>query len=104
MAEHKQWFNTLGPQGVQVWIKVDTQRQPYRLYLGDEFFRADFDTQKWFVEFFSSYLAGHPDKSVIVDLFDAATKRLVGEYGWSGFKLYAEANRVKERVRQGSVQ
>lgn len=99
MDQYKQWLETLGPGGIQLWTRFDTQRRPYRIYLGKEFFRADFDTQKWFVEFFSSYLAGRPHKSVIVDLFDSSTDRLVGEYGWAGFRLYAETNRITERGR-----
>lgn len=104
IPEYKQWMDALGPEGTQFWIRVDARRRPQRLYVGDEFFRADFETQKWFVEIFSSYLAGHPEKAVIVDLFDAATNRLVGEYGWAGFRLYAEADRIIQRVRQRGAQ
>lgn len=51
------------------------------------------------MELFSSYLAGHPEKAVIMDLFDADTNTLIGEYGWGGFRLYADAGRVLERSR-----
>lgn len=100
IVEYKQWLDILGPNGVQFWNRVDTRRRPHRLYLGDEFFRADFEMQKWFVEIFSSYLAGHPERAVIVDLFDATTNKLVGEYGWAGFRLYADADQITERVRR----
>lgn len=104
IKEYKSWLDSLGPNGAKLWLRFDARQRPHRIYLGDEFFRTDYERQKSFVETFSSYLAGHPEKAVIVDLFDATTNRLVGEYGWAGFKLYAEADRIMERVRGKYVQ
>ena len=88
IAEYKKWLDSLGPQGSQFWIRLDDRRRPHRLYLGEAFFRADFRTQEHFIDTFSNYLASHPEKFMLIDLFDAATNRPVGEYGFGGFKLY----------------
>lgn len=99
IAEYKRWLDSLGPNGARFWIKLDEKGRPHKLYLGEGFYRAKFETQKLFVETFSSYLAGHPEKAVLVDLFDAATGRPVGEYGWGGFKLYPDGTRRAESSR-----
>ena len=88
MAQYKQWLDTLGPKGAQYWVRLDSQKRPHRLYLGDGFYRADLQSQERFVDTFSNYLAGHPEKFMLIDLFDAHTNRPVGEYGFGGFKLY----------------
>jgi hypothetical protein len=41
-----------------------------------------------FVEIFSRFLAGHPDKNMLIDIFDAKTGKAIGEYGFGGFKLF----------------
>lgn len=87
IAEYKQWLDSMGPRGKRLWIRLDENRRPHQLFLGERFFRADPDSQKRLVEIFSIYLAGHPDKSMLIDLFDATTRKPVGEYGWGGFKL-----------------
>jgi len=85
---------------VLFWVRLDARHRPHRLYLGEGFFRADARTQEQFVETYSSYLAGHPEKSMLIDLFDAATNNPVGEYGWGGFKLYSQSVRSSERARK----
>jgi len=100
IAEYKQWLDSLGPKGALFWVRLDTRHRPHRLYLGEGFFRADARTQEQFVETYSSYLAGHPEKSMLIDLFDAATNNPVGEYGWGGFKLYSQSVRSSERARK----
>ncbi|OGP22010.1 MAG: hypothetical protein A2038_08475 [Deltaproteobacteria bacterium GWA2_57_13] len=100
IAEYKQWLDSLGPKGVLFWVRLDARHRPHRLYLGEGFFRADARTQEQFVETYSSYLAGHPEKSMLIDLFDAATNNPVGEYGWGGFKLYSQSVRSSERARK----
>jgi len=98
-AEYKQWLDSRGPNGTRLWIKLDGKQRPHRLYLGEGFFRADLKTQERFVETYSSYLAGHPEKFMLIDLFDARSNRAVGEFGWGGFKLYPEGLQIAERVR-----
>ena len=71
--------------------------RPHRLYLGEGFYRADFKSQERFVDTFSNYLAGHPEKFMLIDLFDAASNKPVGEYGFGGFKLYTKPLQTAER-------
>lgn len=88
IAQYKKWLDTLGPNGSKYWVRLDDRRRPHRLYLGEGFYRADFKSQERFVDTFSNYLAGHPEKFMLIDLFDAETNAAVGEYGFGGFKLY----------------
>ena len=97
VAQYKKWLDSLGPQGSQYWIRIDAKRRPHRLYLGEGFFHADAQTQEKFVDTYSNYLAGHPEKFMLIDLFDASTNMPVGEYGFGGFKLYPRATRVADK-------
>jgi hypothetical protein len=97
ISQYKKWLDTLGPKGSRYWIRLDSGRRPHRLYLGEGFHRADFQTQQRFVDTFSNYLAGHPEKFMLIDLFDAATDKPVGEYGFGGFKLYPKPIHTAER-------
>jgi len=96
IAEYKKWLDTLGPSGSRYWVRLDDKRRPHRLYLGEAFFRADFHSQERFVDTYSNYLAGHPEKFMLIDLFDAGTNMPVGEYGFGGFKLYPRTARIAE--------
>ena len=49
---------------------------------------------------FSNYLAGHPEKFMLIDIFDAQSNQPVGEYGFGGFKLYPAAVRTAERAQK----
>jgi hypothetical protein len=100
IAQYKKWLDTLGPQGSQYWVRLDSRQRPHRLYLGEGFYRADFKSQERFVDTFSNYLAGHPEKFMLIDLFDAATSRAVGEYGFGGFKLYPQPLRSAENSQK----
>lgn len=100
IAEYKRRLDSLGPRGSQFWVRLDAQHRPHRLYLGEGFYRTDFPSQERFVETFSSYLASHPEKFMLIDLFDAATNKPVGEFGWGGFKLYSQSVRGSQRVRE----
>ncbi|MGE5306447.1 MAG: hypothetical protein ACM3TN_24315 [Alphaproteobacteria bacterium] len=100
ITQYKKWLDTLGPQGSQYWTRLDARHRPHRLYLGEGFYRADFHSQEHFVDTFSNYLAGHPEKFMLIDLFDAKTNRPVGEYGFGGFKLYAKPVRTAERPQK----
>ena len=99
IAEYKRWLDSLGPNGSRFWIRLDGQHRPHRLYLGEGFYRADFQSQERFVDTFSHYLAGHPEKFMLIDLFDAATNKPVGEFGWGGFKLYSQPGRSPVKVQ-----
>ena len=97
IAQYKKWLDTLGPQGSRYWVRLDEKRRPHRLYVGEAFFRADFHSQERFVDTYSNYLAGHPEKFMLIDLFDATTNAPVGEYGFGGFKLYPRSTRVTDK-------
>lgn len=97
IAQYKKWLDTLGPQGSRYWVRLDEKRRPHRLYVGEAFFRADFHSQERFVDTYSNYLAGHPEKFMLIDLFDATTNAPVGEYGFGGFKLYPRSTRVADK-------
>jgi hypothetical protein len=91
IAQYKKWLDTLGPQGSRFWVRLDSGKRPHRLYLGESFYSADLQSQERFVDTFSNYLAGHPEKFMLIDLFDANTNKAVGEYGFGGYKLYAKS-------------
>jgi hypothetical protein len=97
ILQYKKWLDTLGPNGSKYWTRLDSQRRPHRLYVGEAFYRADFQSQQHFVDTFSNYLAGHPEKFMLIDLFDGATNQPVGEYGFGGFKLYPAQARTATR-------
>ena len=88
MVEYKKWLDTLGPSGSKYWVRLDAKPRPHRLYVGEAFHRADPTSKERFVDTYSNYLAGHPEKFMLIDLFDARTNKPVGEYGFGGFKLY----------------
>ena len=100
IAQYKKWLDTLGPQGAHYWVRLDARHRPHRLYLGEGFYRADFQSEERFVDTFSNYLAGHPNKFMLIDLFDAKTNQPVGEYGFGGFKLYAKPLRTAEHSQK----
>jgi hypothetical protein len=100
ITQYKKWLDTLGPQGSQYWTRLDARHRPHRLYLGEAFYSANFQSQERFVDTFSNYLAGHPEKFMLIDLFDAKTNKPVGEYGFGGFKLYANRVRTAERSQK----
>lgn len=87
-AEYKAWLDQVKADGHRFWLRLDGSHRPHRLYVGEGFHEADYDTKEQFVETFSRYLAGHPEKFVLIDLFDGRTGAHIGEFGWSGFKLY----------------
>ncbi len=87
-AEYKQWLDQLQGGEYKFWTRLDGSRRPHKLYVGEGFRKADFKEQEEFVEVFSHYLAGHPDKYMLIDLYDARTGEAIGEFGWGGFKLF----------------
>jgi hypothetical protein len=94
IAQYKSWLDSLGPRGSRFWVRLEERRRPHRLYLAEGFYRADAQSQEQFVNIFSHYLAGHPEKSMLIDLFDSRTNVAVGEFGFGGFKLYPEPART----------
>jgi hypothetical protein len=100
IAQYKRWLDTLGPEGSRYWVRLDSARRPHRLYIGDAFYRADHQSQERFIDTYSSYLAGHPEKFMLIDLYDAETNKWIGEYGFGGFKLYGNAAPATETARR----
>lgn len=88
LSEYKQWLDMVGLTGSRFWLRLDSSHRPHKLYVGEGFDKADYKLKEQFVEIFSHYLAGHPDKFALIDLFDGATGAAIGEFGWGGFKLY----------------
>ena len=94
IKEYKQWLDLVKSDQYKYWTKLDSTRRPIKLYVGAGFHRAEAQDQEQFVDVFSRYLAGHPEKFMLIDLFDAGTNKPVGEYGFGGFKLYAKQART----------
>ena len=88
IKEYKQWLDTVRTEKFRYWTRLDSTRRPHKLYVGEGFHRADAQEQEQFVEIFSRYLAGHPEKFALIDIFDSGTGSQIGEFGWGGFKLY----------------
>lgn len=78
-----------GVNGTRFWTRLDSSKRPHRLYVGDGFMNADEEAKESFIEVFSRFLAGHPDKNMLIDIYDANTSKLIGEYGFGGFRLFA---------------
>ena len=87
-AQFKEWLDVLQGETYKFWTRLDGTRRPYKLYVGEGFNRADLKDKEQFVEIFSHYLAGHPEKYMLIDLYDDGTGAAIGEYGWGGFKLF----------------
>ena len=88
IAEYKRWLDSVGPNGYRLWLRLDGSRRPHALYVGKLFYEMDFGGKKALVEIFSNYLSGHPEKFMLIDIFDSVTQQPIGEFGWGGFKLY----------------
>ena len=48
----------------------------------------EFTKQEEFIEIFSRFLAGHPEKNMLIDIYDPNTNKWIGEYGFGGFRLF----------------
>jgi hypothetical protein len=88
IARYKEWLDTVGSDTHRFWVRLDSQSRPHRLYVGEGFYKTDDHMREEFVDTFSRYLAGHPEKFMLIDIFDAASEKQIGEFGWGGFKLY----------------
>lgn len=88
VLEYRKWLDTQGTNGSRFWVRLDSSKRPHRLYVGDGFKQASAIDQEEFIEIFSRFLAGHPDKNMLIDIFDASTGKVIGEYGFGGFRLF----------------
>ncbi len=88
VAEYRKWLDHVGSKGSRLWVRLDSTKRPHRLYVGEGFTRADYAEKEQFIEIFSRFLAGHPERNMLIDIFDAKTGKVVGEYGFGGFKLF----------------
>jgi hypothetical protein len=88
ITEYRSWLEQAGSSGTRFWIRLDSSKRPHRLYIGEGFLHADADAQENFIEIFSQYLAGHPDKNMLIDIYNPANDKLIGEYGFGGFRLF----------------
>jgi len=88
VLEYRNWLDRAGSNGSRLWVRLDSTKRPHRLYVGEGFQRADYQEKENFIEVFSRFLAGHPDKNMLIDIFDHSSGKLIGEYGFGGFKLF----------------
>ena len=88
VLEYRNWLDNVGTNGSRLWVRLDSTKRPHRLYVGEGFQRVDYQEKENFIEVFSRFLAGHPDKNMLIDIFDSSSGKLIGEYGFGGFKLF----------------
>lgn len=88
VSEYKNWLDQLGSNGFRYWTRLDSTKRPHQLYVAEGFLRATTTEKEQFIEIFSRYLAGHPEKNMLIDIFDGSTGQVIGEYGFGGFKLF----------------
>lgn len=94
---YRAWLDQAGSNGSRFWIRLDSSKRPHRLFVGDGFLHAEADAQEEFIEIFSRYLAGHPDKNMLIDIYDANTDKWIGEYGFGGFRLFETSRSAAAR-------
>ena len=88
VREFRGLLDQAGVNGTRFWTRLDSSKRPHRLYVGDGFTNADDVAKENFIEVFSRFLAGHPDKNMLIDIYDGRTSQLIGEYGFGGFRLF----------------
>jgi hypothetical protein len=88
VLEYRKWLDQVGSNGSRFWVRLDSTKRPHRLYIGDGFKQASATDQEEFIEIFSRFLAGHPEKNMLIDIFDASSGKPIGEYGFGGFRLF----------------
>jgi hypothetical protein len=87
VLEYRKWLDQAGSNGSRFWVRLDSSKRPHRLYVGEGFMQAEAGDKEQFIEIFSRFLAGHPEKNMLIDIFDASTGKAIGEYGFGGFRL-----------------
>jgi hypothetical protein len=88
VSEYRKWLDKVGSNGSRFWVRLDSTKRPHRLYVGEGFLKADAVAQENFIEIFSRFLAGHPDKNMLIDIYDPTNEKWIGEYGFGGFRLF----------------
>lgn len=88
VSEYRNWLELVGSKGSRLWMRLDSTKRPHRLYVGEGFLQANYQEKEDFVEIFSRFLAGHPEKNMLIDIFDNSTGKLIGEFGFGGFRLF----------------
>jgi hypothetical protein len=91
VSEYKNWLDQLGSNGSRYWVRLDSSKRPHRLYVAEGFIQATQGEKEQFIEIFSRYLAGHPEKNMLIDIFDGSNGKVIGEYGFGGFRLFTVA-------------
>ena len=88
VLEYRKWLEQVGSNGTRYWVRLDSSKRPHRLYVGEGFNQAELAEKENFIEIFSRFLAGHPEKNMLIDIFDSSTGKAIGEYGFGGFRLF----------------
>ena len=88
VLEYRKWLDQVGSSGSRYWIRLDSSKRPHKLYVGEGFMQAGLEEKENFIEIFSRFLAGHPEKNMLIDIYDATNGKAIGEYGFGGFKLF----------------
>ena len=88
IEQYKKWLDQVGSKGLNYWLRLDSGHRPLRLYVGEGFEKADYNEKERFIEIFSRYLAKVPDKNMLIDIYDPASGKAIGEYGFGGFRLF----------------
>ena len=88
IEQYKKWLDQVGSKGLNYWLRLDSGHRPHRPYVGEGFEKADYNEKERFIEIFSRYLAGVPDKNMLIDIYDPASGKAIGEYGFGGFRLF----------------
>ena len=94
---YRAWLDRAGSKGSRFWLRLDSSKRPHRLFVGTPFLHADAAAQEEFIEIFSRYLAGHPDKNMLIDIYDVSSNKWIGEYGFGGFRLFAASRTAARR-------
>jgi hypothetical protein len=88
VSEYRKWLDLAGVGGSRYWLRLDSSKRPHRLYVGEAFMQANTKDQEEFIEIFSRFLAGHPEKNMLIDIYDPTNGKWIGEYGFGGFRLF----------------
>jgi hypothetical protein len=88
VSEYRKWLDQAGTNGLRFWVRLDSSKRPHRLYVGEGFMKANANEKENFIEIFSRFLAGHPDKNMLIDIYDPANGKWIGEYGFGGFRMF----------------
>src|SRR4029450_11031104 len=91
VSEYKSWLNQHGSNGSRYWVRLDSSKRPHRLYVAEGLVQATTGEKEQFIDNLPPYLAGHPEKNMLIDTFDGTTGTVIGEYGFGGFKLFTVA-------------